>query len=314
MVKVVVAGGQYVGSRNQAAWSQQKEAEVVGMADSVAALRELLKEKEVDVVDIGPTLESPEEWIVPAAEAKKHVICDFGGQIGVEAIREVATLCENQGVQLLLANALRFSPEYEQAREHVQQGAIGKPGVIRMRRSGPAPALGAGKPCIFNDLGAEEFDWLHWTFGNVVRVMARRVTHTDEFGQQMEYALVILRHEDGTIAHVELSWAEEDERAAFELTGDLGMIWHDSSESQPIVLQMSKQQEQADSGAERFTDVADADRWRRSREHFLRSLSGQEPLRLSLEDVIYAREIVQAARQSAETGQPVQLVDGGNSR
>lgn len=314
MVKVVVAGTQYVGSKNQTAWSSLKEVEVVGIADSRAGLRELLKDEEVDVVDIDSTVESPEEWIKLAAESKKHVICDAGGKLDSEAIREIARLCEKQGVQLFLTHTLRFAPDYVQAHEQVRQGAIGKPGVIRMRRSAPAPAMAGGDGCIFRELGLAEFDWLRWTFGKVERVMARRVTHTDESGQPLEYALVILRHEDGTIAHVELSWAEKDERAAFELTGDAGMILHDSADSQPIVWQSSKQQDEAASEAGSFAELAGVDRWQKNREHFVYSLSRQEPLRLSPEDVLEALKIAQATRQSAETGQPVQLIDGGNSK
>jgi len=316
MVKVVVVGTDQT-ERIQAAWSGLKEAEVVGIADSKAGLHELLKDKEVDLVDIDSTVESPEEWIKLAAEAGKHVICDASGQLDSEAIREAAKFCEQQGVQLFLqTDTLRFLPDHTKAHEHVRKGAIGKPGVIRMRRSAPAPVVAGGDGCIFRELGLAEFDWLRWTFGKVERVMARRVMHTDESGHPLEYALVILRHEDGTIAHVELSWAEKVERAAFELAGDAGMIVHDSADSQPIVWQSSKQQvqEQAASEAGRFAELAGVHRWQKNREHFVYSLSRKEPLGLSPEDVLEALKIVQATRQSAESGQPVQLIDGGDSR
>lgn len=314
MVKVVLVGVQEAENRHQQAWSQLKDVEVVGIVDGLDALRDLLGKKEVDVIDIASTGESPEQWIAVAAEAKKHVICEAGQQLGLEAICEVASLCEEHGVQLLLANSLRFLPEYAHAHEHVQQGAIGKSGVMRMRRSAPAPSMEPTKRCIFEDLGLEQFDWLRWTFGNVVRVMARRVKHADESGQETEYALVMLRMEDGTIAHVELLWAEEIERASFELTGDLGMIQHDSHDSQPITLHKNKQREQEKSGSERFAAFVDVDILQRRREKFIYCLSKQVPFTFAVEDSIQARKIAQAARQSAEWGQPVQLVNGGNSR
>ncbi|MDF2679510.1 MAG: gfo/Idh/MocA family oxidoreductase [Brevibacillus sp.] len=313
MLKVVLVGAEEVESRYQQAWSQLKDVEVVGIIDSLAAFHDLVSKKEVHVVDIASTVESPEPWILAAAKANKHVICEAEWRLGLEAISELATLCEAHGVQLLLANMLRFLPEYTHAHQHVRQGAIGKTGVVRMRRSAPAPSMGKTKGCIFEDLGLEPFDWLRWTFGNVVRVMARRVKHADESGQEIEYALVMLRMEDGSIAHIELSWAEEMERASFELTGDVGMIQYDSHDSQPITLQMNKQRGQGKSGSERFAAFVDVDILQRRREKFIYCLSKQEPFPFSIEDTIQARKIAQAARQSAEWGQPVQLVNGGNS-
>ncbi|WP_289138524.1 Gfo/Idh/MocA family protein [uncultured Brevibacillus sp.] len=313
MVKVVVAGSQETGKKYYEAWSGVKAAEVVGYADSLAVLRELLQEKEVDVVDILSSVEASAEWIALAAEEKKHVICGAGGQLGHAALRKAKELCEVREIQLVIGSSLRFSPEYVQAREQVRQGAIGKPGVIRVRRSAPAPEAGSAKGCIFHELGVAEFDWLRWTFGEVVRVMARRVKHTDDSGQELEYALVMLRMEDGTIAHVELSWAEASERAAFEITGDAGMIQHDSHDSQPILWQTNKRLEQKVLGWERFAHLAQLERERSLREHVVSCLSKREALAISPEDILQAQKIAQATRQSAESGQPVQLMDGGDS-
>lgn len=313
MVKVVVAGSQETGNRCHEAWSGVKAAEVVGYADSLAVLRELLQKKEVDVVDIASSVEASVEWIALAAKEKKHVICGAGGQLGHVALRKSKELCEVHEVRLVIGNSLRFSPEYVQAREQVRQGAIGKPGVIRVRRSAPAPKAGSAKVCIFQELGIAEFDWLRWTFGDVVRVMARRVKHTDDSGQELEYALVMLRMEDGTIAHVELSWAEASERATFEITGDAGMIQHDSHDSQPILWQTNKGLEQKVPCWERFAHLDKLERERSFREHVVSCLSKHEALAITPEDILQAQKIAQATRQSAESGQPVQLKDGGDS-
>lgn len=312
MVKVVLVGAQESESRHLLAWSPCKGADVIGIVDNLDAFQELVCEREVDVVDIAAAVDSPEQWIRAAAMAKKHVICE-GRLLEAETIRNVTQLCAEQGVQFLTANSLRFLPQYAHAHEHVHKGAIGKPGVIRMRRSAAAPSRGSANGCIFDHLGTEEFDWLRWTFGDVARVMARQVTHADESGQELKYALVLLRLVDGTIAHVELSWAEETERSSFELTGDAGMIHYDSFDSQPIALQISKR-EQRSSDVNRFFDATGSDLLQLRRERFLCCLSGQDPLPLSANDLISAKKIASAARQSAERGQPVTIANGGDSR
>lgn len=309
MWKVVIADTEAGSMQQQCAWSGVNEIEIIGVIDNLAVFGEWLKEQEVDAVDIAPNVTAPEKWIELAVEAKKHVICDADVQIDNDAISELQAICEKQAVMLLLPNAWRFSPEYVQAREHVLQGAIGKPGVIRMQRSAPTTTEG----CIFDVLGAEVFDWLRWTFGEVLRVMARKVQHMDETGQEVEYALIIVKHVNGTIAHIELSLTEQEERSSFELTGASGMLQYDSNDSQPIVWDMNRKLVQPDSGAEPFADRAAADRRSSRRAHFVRAVSGQEPLQMTPEDVRMARKIAQAARQSAESGQPVQLMDGGSA-
>ncbi|WP_258022989.1 Gfo/Idh/MocA family protein [Brevibacillus formosus] len=186
------------------------------------------------------------------------------------------------------ANELRFAPEYEQAHEQIKKGAIGKAGVIRLRRGAPASSRNGDK-CIFQALGMREFDWLRWTFGEVDRVMAREVKYTNESGQIVHYALVMLRMAGGAIAHVELSWAEGTEHASFELTGDQGMITHDSRESTPI-------------------------RWSRGKQFLSPTFPGmdQKVSRLPSRDLLAALDIASAARESVRTGQPVTLMQGGD--
>ncbi|GED60032.1 Gfo/Idh/MocA family oxidoreductase [Brevibacillus formosus] len=201
------------------------------------------------------------------------------------------------------ANAPRFAPEYEQAHEQIKKGAIGKAGVIRLRRGAPASSRN-GEKCIFQALGMREFDWLRWTFGEVERVMAREVKYTNESGQIVHYALVMLRMAGGAIAHVELSWAEGTEHASFELTGDQGMITHDSRESTPIRW----------SRGEQFLSPTfpEMDQMQRQREHFVRCVQKQEVPCLPSRDLLAALDIASAARESVRTGQPVTLMQGGD--
>ncbi|MED1780286.1 Gfo/Idh/MocA family oxidoreductase [Brevibacillus fortis] len=299
MVKVVVAGEVGTSVKESQAWFRIKEAEIVGVADSLSSLGEILQGTEVDIVDIGSVSESADQWVTLAAQAGKHILCADGSALGREGIR----LCDQYGVVLQYANTLRFAPEYEQAHEQIKNGAIGKAGVIRLRGGAPASAENAGK-CLFQELGMREFDWLRWTFGEVERVMAREVKHMNESGQIVHYALVMLRMAGGAIAHVELSLADGTEHALFELTGDQGMITHDSRESIPIRW----------SGGERSLSVTfrGMDLMQRQREHFVRCVQKQEVARLHVRDLLAALDIVAAARESVKRGQPVKLIHGGD--
>ncbi|MDC0761039.1 Gfo/Idh/MocA family oxidoreductase [Brevibacillus sp. AG] len=299
MVKVVVAGEAGTSVKKAQAWLRIKEAEIVGVADSLSSLREILQGTEVDIVDIGSITDSADPWVALAAQAGKHILYANDSALGCEGI----SLCDQHEIVLQFANTLRFAPEYEQAYEQIKNGAIGKAGVIRLRRGAPVSAENVGK-CIFQSLGMREFDWLRWTFGEVERVMAREVTRTNESGQIVHYALVMLRMASGAIAHVELSWAEGAEHASFELTGDHGMIAHDSRESNPIRW----------SRGEQFlsTTCPGVDLMQRQREHFIRCVQKQEVPRLHSRDLLAALDVALAARESVKTGQPVKLMHGGD--
>ncbi|MFG0214544.1 Gfo/Idh/MocA family protein [Brevibacillus porteri] len=299
MVKVVVAGEVGTSVKESQAWLRIKEAELVGVADSLSSLREILQGTEVDIVDIGSITDSADPWVTLAAQAGKQILCADGSALGREGI----SLCDQYEIVLQFANTLRFAPEYERANEQIKNGAIGKAGVIRLRRGAPALAENVGK-CIFQTLGMREFDWLRWTFGEVERVMAREVTYKNESGQIVHYSLVMLRMASGAIAHVELSWAEGAEHASFELTGDQGMITHDSLESTPIRW----------SRGEQFlsTTFPGMDLMQRQREHFIRCVQKQEVPRLHSRDLLAALNVTSAARESVQRGQPVKLMHGGD--
>ncbi|EJL26870.1 Gfo/Idh/MocA family protein [Brevibacillus sp. BC25] len=299
MVKVVVAGEAGTSVKESQAWFRITEAEIVGVADSLSSLREILQGTEVDIVDIGSLTDSADPWVTLATQAGKHILCAEGSVLGREGI----SLCDQHDIMLQFTNTLRFAPEYEQAHEQIKNGAIGKAGVIRIRRGAPASSQNADK-CIFQVLGMREFDWLRWTFGEVERVMAREVKHTNEPGKIVHYALVMLRMANGAIAHVELSWAEGTEHTSFELTGDQGMIAHDSRESTPIRW----------SRGEQFlsTTFQGMDLMQRQREHFIRCVQKQEGSRLHSRDLLAALDIASAARESVRTGQPVKLMHGGD--
>ncbi|NTU21171.1 Gfo/Idh/MocA family oxidoreductase [Brevibacillus sp. HB1.2] len=299
MVKVVVAREAGTSVKESQAWLRIKEAELVGVADSLSSLREILQGTEVDIVDIRSITDSADSWVTLAAQEGKHILCADGSALG----RERISLCDQHEIVLQFANTLRFAPEYEQAHEQIKNRAIGKAGVIRVRRGAPASAENVGK-CIFQSLGIREFDWLRWTFGEVERVMAREVKRTNESGQIVHYALVMLRMASGAIAHVELSWAEGAEHASFELTGDQGMIAHDSRESTPIRW----------SRGEQFlsTTFPGMDLMQLQREHFIRCVQKQEVPRLHSRDLLAALDVALAARESVKTGQPVKLMHGGD--
>lgn len=335
MIKIAVVGGTgKMGGRHLEAFSRIENAKVVGIVGRnksrlkeiaetydilpFTSLEELLHETEVDVIDICTPTHAHEKFAIEAAKAKKHVICEKPLGLSKDEAKKIIDECGLQGVKLFVGHTLRFFPEYADARKQVQNGAIGTPGVVRLNRGGPHPGergiwygdetLSGG---VFLDLGIHDFDWLRWTFGEVERVMARHVKRSGEEGGALEFGLAILVMEDGTIAHVESSWAEPAFEASFELAGSLGMITYNSTESFPVRLHIRKQATEPLTGAAVPKNVLKKDPYERMLEHFIDCLQGKcEPV-ITANDALKAIEVAEAVTQSARTGEPVQLLDKG---
>lgn len=165
-----------------------------------------------------------------------------------------------------------------------------------MKRQSPAEEID-----IFSHLGVHQFDWLTWTFGDVESVMAKHVKKEYRNGTPIEYALVTLRMVDQTIAHIELSWAKTELETSFELTGDKGMLTHNSSENYPIDVQLFND------GIEHEKGILGKSALQHQLGFLVKSVETQNKAMLGVDEALIAIQIAEAARKSVKTGQPVLL-------
>ncbi|MEK3890055.1 Gfo/Idh/MocA family protein [Bacillus sp. FSL K6-3431] len=329
-MKIAVIGIGKLGQRHLNVWSQLKGVEIVGIiardqsklqeaaghygTTAFTSFQDLLAETDVDVVDICTPTDTHIEFVKLAAEANKHIICEKPLALTSVEAEEMIHICKLNNVQLLVGHTLRFFPEYENAKEQIEKGAIGRPGVIRMSRGVPYPTKERSwytdenrSGGLFLDLGIHEFEWIQATFGDVQRVMAKHVKHTEPTGKSIEYGLVTLRIADGTIVQVELSWAETKFRSSFEITGNKGMITYNHDDSNPVILDTRDE----DSAETLPKSMLRRDPYVRQLEHFLQCLAGKAEPIVTATDALKAIRIAEAARNSAAEGQPVTLSEGG---
>ncbi len=329
-MKIAVVGIGKLGQRHLARWSQLADVEIVGIVGrdqeklqqvseaygvaTFTSVVELLAHTDVEAIDICTPTDTHFDFVSQIAQAGKHIICAKPLALTAVEAEEMIAICAQQKVQLLVSHTLRFFPEYVDAAKQVKDGAIGRPGVIRMSRGVPYPSQDrawyteeARSGGLFLDLGIHEFEWIQSTFGDVQRVQAKQVKHTDSDGRTLEYGLVMLRLTDGTVVNVELSWAETKFRSSFELTGNKGMITYNHDDSNPVVLDSHSNGPSAVVPA----SMLRRDPFTRQLEHFVDCLTGKCQPIVSPADALAAIRIAEAAQQSAAEGQPVTLTEGG---
>lgn len=283
MLKVAVVGTGSLGDVHYQTWSrvQNVKAERVGNGSTV----------DVDIIDLCVPVNGRPDFIREINKEGIRIVCETAFATNAEEAFALTKKCDEEDVHLFVGNRKRFSPEYVDARNQVKDGNIGKPGVIRLSSSAPHPG---DESDIFCSLGVPEFDWVTWTFSNVERVMAKHVKKERKDGSLTEHALLSLRLEDESFAHVDLSWMDGEREAGFELTGDKGMLTYNSRESNPINLQLSATSEAIEEDILIKTPL----------QRMLEYVAACED---KAEQSLQAMQIAEAARESAKTGQPVLL-------
>lgn len=260
-------------------------------------------EEEVDVVSVCLPTDQRFEIVKQAADKGVDIICEKPLARTVAEADKLIAYCEKKSVRLFVGHVVRFYPEYNKAKEAVQNGAIGKLGVVRTVRNRAFPhretewyGSTSRSGGVLLDLLVHDFDFLRSCFGEVKRVYAQATTSGKS---EIDYALVTLRFENDIIAHVEGSWAHQKDRSAFEFAGEKGIIQYDTSQTSPLVVE----KENHDQVESPFKQSA----FQAQLEHFIACVeNGSTPL-VSAGDGYQAVAIAEAAAQSVVSRQPVDL-------
>ncbi len=273
--------------------------------------------QDVDIVDVCTPTFAHKEGVLAAAEAGKPVVCEKPLARHLEDAQEMIAACERAGARLFVAQVVRFFPQYALAKETLLAGDLGRPGVLRLVRSGVFPRpnpdtwynsfeKGGG---VIMDLSIHDLDYARWCFGEVERVFARGLTFAGR--SMVDHTLITLKFENGALAHLEGSWASPPSsfRTALELAGDAGLLEWDALEPMPVQTTLRLD----DEGAAKVPQSADSplapedDPYYLELKHFLERLETGGSFRVTPQDGLEALRLALAAIHSVKTGQPVEL-------
>ncbi len=202
-----------------------------------ADYRQMLAEPNIEMV----TIAAPNAWhaqmTIDAARAGKHVVCEKPLCMTLEEADEMIDVCRRQGVLLMYAEELFFTPKYVKAKQMADEGAFGRVYLVKQceKHFGPhAPWFwdversGGG---VFMDMGCHGIAFCYWFLGRpkLRRVLCHLGTyvHTDKT-QGDDDAICILDFENGAKGVVEDSWARRggmEDR--IEVYGEGGVTYAD---------------------------------------------------------------------------------------
>ena len=268
----------------------------------------------VDVVDLCTPTHLHAEGVLRAARAGRAVVVEKPlARTAAQAAELVAT-CEQLGVPLLAAHVLRFFPEYARAKEVVDRGDIGRPGVLRLTRNRSLPEKPGDNWFLDDeksgglvlDLMIHDLDYAQWVAGPVTSVYARSVRSARP-GTDVDHAVALLTHAGGAITHLEASWAHPPTtfRTYLEIAGTAGLLQSDSDRTTP--LRPALRDPAPDGVVPLPGSPLTRSPFELQMRHLLDVLAGRAEPVVTAREALAAVRAAEAAVESLRTGLPVPL-------
>lgn len=169
----------------------------------------MIKEANIDVVDICIPTFLHEKFTLLAAKHKKHIICEKPVGLTLESLDRMISATKEAKVKLMIAQVVRFWPGYVEAKEMIEKNEFGKVKNVYANRLAQLPdwALWHKDPQksgggLF-DLHIHDIDFLCYLFGKVKSVYA---TGIKEESGCWNFVTSVLNFENGVSATAEGIW------------------------------------------------------------------------------------------------------------
>ncbi|WP_268544111.1 Gfo/Idh/MocA family protein [Candidatus Nitrosotenuis cloacae] len=88
--------------------------------------QDVLNDNHVDVVYVSLPIGLHEEWVIKAARAKKHILCEKSSTTSYESAKKMVNACKKHNVRLMEGFMFRFHPSHQKVNEIIKTGKIGK--------------------------------------------------------------------------------------------------------------------------------------------------------------------------------------------
>ena len=195
MLKVGVVGVGGISGAHIAAWDKVENAELVALCDirpeqmdqyenvnKYTDFEAMLDAENLDIVDICLPTFLHADYAVKALERGINTVCEKPISLKKDDVKRVYDTAEKHGVKFMVAQVLRFWPEFELVRSIYQDGRYGRLLSGTMMRLGNCPdwtwnhwmkdeKLSGLVPF---DLHIHDLDFLVYTFGKPQSVLSRR--------------------------------------------------------------------------------------------------------------------------------------------
>ena len=186
------------------------------VADSIGCDRaesvEEVMASDVDAVAICTSTDTHVDLVVAAAAARKAIFLEKPVSLNLAEVDRAAAAVEAAGVPIQVGFNRRFDPSHAAVQASVAAGEVGELHLVKITSRDPEPPpieyvkVSGG---MFNDMTIHDFDMARFVTGSeIVEVYAKGAVRVDpaigEAGD-IDTAMIILTHEDGTLTYIDNS-------------------------------------------------------------------------------------------------------------
>lgn len=101
-------------------------AENLGIKRAYESYDDLLNDQEIEVIYIPLPNDLHKEWVIKAAKAGKHILCEKPAALNEADLEEMITVCNDENVQFMEAFMYQFHPQHIRVKEIIDSGEIGE--------------------------------------------------------------------------------------------------------------------------------------------------------------------------------------------
>ena len=212
-------------------------------ADACTSYRDILRRKDIDIIDICLPHHLHAKADIEAAEAGKHVLVEKPIATTLKDADDMIKAAKKAGVKFMVAENHAFIPAHMLAKEMVDQGKIGRAFLAKAYEIvGDVPVEYSWKTSpeavgSLLDMGVHRFFVLRWIMGEVKSVFA----FAEKLACELETdnddtAVIALKFKNGALGEVDLTCCAVSEPTnRLELYGTKGTIIEDHMWEQPLM-------------------------------------------------------------------------------
>lgn len=294
-----------IGSR-----SAEKAREFCGMfgLDSCGSYDDVLKSREINAVYISLPVGLHEEWVIRAARAGKHVLCEKSSTVSFESAKKMVGECKKNGVRLMEGFMFRYHPQHKEVLGLVKKGMLGNLVMFEGFFGFPFPAVGDPKLSrelgggSLNDSAAYPIYASRMFFGEPESVFCRLVM--DRKRGIDAKASLFLDYPDGKSAFIGSAFGAYFQ-STYSLLGTKARISMKRAYAVPKGMRTSIFIDKEDKISRRI--IGPEDHFRLMVEDFCTEISGKRKKRNFEEDLLSQARVMEAARVSGREGRLVRL-------
>ena len=194
----------------------QEYAKKAGVEAIYLDFEEMLREADIDAVDICTGHSSHAPLAIAAAKAGKHVIVEKAMAHTLQGCRDMLEAADKAGVTLMVAQHLRYAPEARAVKRFIDEGNLGE---IRAARTHTLGGGGDRRPDDWMKDGkagggvmlvqsVHHLDLLRFYVGNVKRVMGiSRSIQPNFLNDADDLVAATLEFENGAVGDLLASWS-----------------------------------------------------------------------------------------------------------